>query len=698
MSWIDRLLARLRKILQPVTDVFGVLWLTGWCTVLFAVGAVFFLLNDQGLDLLRRLSEAGGWRGFASHGFFFLGVLAWGLSTWYCARLLLTRSFPLTEPEFFERTRGLRTWLPRAGGSLVAFIVAGGFLRAAPPQDAGPQVYAPVAFYVVLGLVLLATFWKRRVMFGAMLPERPDSVVASLPQGSWRVLLVAFALSWGLLVLLLVFPVGVATALGAPALLLFAAASWILFGSMVLAYWPLANKVPTLTLPLIVAGLVMSFWNDNHTIREAEAVAAPAPRQPAGEHFRGWLAPRLARASAERPYPVFVVAAAGGGMRAAYWTASVLGRIADESGGAWPDHLYAMSGVSGGSVGAALHAAQIADGRAAGYLEGARQSLANDLLSPVFAYLLFPDLVQRFAPVPFAFADRARALELAMESAAADARGAASARFARRFVELWPRDAPYRVPALLLNATVVETGQRGVVSNIRLQESAFPDVVDLLDESMRTQDMPLSTAAHLSARFTYVSPAGTLRTHRGDVWGHVVDGGYFENSGAATATDLMRQMRRVARQLRKQDARNLSLILILIRNDPAAPSVCGRGLDVPLPAAPHSWLSDLMSPVRALLSTRVARGRLAEENALDLVQSLHRSEGSVQSPRCEAGCVFEFSLTAGEFDPPLGWSLSAHGRRAMDQQLEQQRPKLECIRGLLTGTGCANVPRCPART
>jgi hypothetical protein len=254
------------------------------------------------------------------------------------------------------------------------------------------------------------------------------------------------------------------------------------------------------------------------------------------------------------------------------------------------------------------------------------------------------------------------------------------------------------VPALLLNATVVETGRRGVVSNIRLQESAFPDAVDLLDESMRTQDMPLSTAAHLSARFTYVSPAGTLRTHRGDVWGHVVDGGYFENSGAATATDLMRQMRRVARRLRKQDARNLSLILILIRNDPAAPSVCGRGLDVPLPAAPHSWLSDLMSPVRALLSTRVARGRLAEENALDLVQSLHRGEGSVQSPRCEAGCVFEFSLTAGEFDPPLGWSLSAHGRRAMDQQLEQQRPKLECIRGLLTGTGCANVPRCPART
>lgn len=707
-TWLDRLLEWLLVVIRPVANVLGVLWLAGWCTVLFVVGAVFFLVNDQGRDFLRRLTEANGWESVVSNVFFFLGVLAWGLSTWYCARLLYTRRFPLMDEKFFESTKGLRTWLPRAGASLVAFVVAGGFLRATPPEGSALLAYALCAGYAALGVVFLWAMWKRREMFGAKLERRADVVRESLPKASWRVLQVSFALSWGLLVLFLLFPVGIAGVIGAPAILLFAAASWILFGSMVLTYWPLANRYPTLTLPLVGAALLMSLWNDNHTIRSTEVAANPAPRQPAGEHFRGWLDARLAGAPAEQPYPVFVVAAAGGGIRAAYWTASVLGRIADESGDAWPDHLYALSGVSGGSMGVALHAAQIADLRASGteqrrasrrsFVEGVRHSLDNDILSPALSYFLFPDLVQRFAPIPFSFADRARAIELAMEAAVADPRGAASARFSRAFVELWPAGAPYATPALLLNGTVVETGQRGVVSNIRLGEDVFPDVVDLLHDAKRTQGMPLSTAVHLSARFTYISPAGTIRTPRGDVWGHVVDGGYFENSGAATATELMRQMRRVARRMQNEKEPRVALMLILIRNDPAAPSVCERDRDIESTWRPDNYLSDLLSPLRALLSTRVARGRLAEEGAVDLIRTSRSLEGSVQSEGCRYGCVFEFNLHVGQVDPPLGWSLSARSRQAMDEQLDAQRRKFECIEGLLTAKGCESVPRCEART
>lgn len=699
-TWIDRVLTRLLDVTRPLANVLRVLWLAGWCTVLFAVGAVFFLYIDQGVDILRRLAEAAGWHALISNLFFFLGVLAWGLSTWYCARLLFTRQFPLTDDKFFESTKRLRVWLPRYGGSLVAFIAAAGFLRVAPRDGSGLVAHSLSALYAALGVALFWVLWKRRVVFKSMLTHHAEDIETGLPPASWRVLQVSFALSFGLLGLLLVFPVGVASTIGAPAILLFAAASWILFGSMVLTYWPLANRYPTLTMPLILAALVMSLWNDNHTIRSAALTTQAAPRQPAGEHFRGWLEARLGTAPAERPYPVFVVAAAGGGIRAAYWTASVLGRIADETGDAWPAHLYAMSGVSGGSVGAALHAAQIADRRGPrrSFVEGVRNSLDDDILSPALSYLLFPDLVQRFVPIPFSFTDRARAIELAMESAIADTRGAASDRFARPFVELWGADTPYRGPALLLNATVVETGQRGVVSNLRLTEDAFADVVDLLHESKNTQGMPLSTAVHLSARFTYISPAGTVRTHRGDVWGHVVDGGYFENSGAATAVDLMRQMRRVARAVQREKAHRLALMLVLIRNDPAAPSVCNRNLDVVAPPRAHTYLSDLLSPVRALLSTRVARGRLAEESALDFVRGLHRGTDSVQSPQCANGCVFEFNLVSGEVDPPLGWALSARSMQAMDEQLERQSAKIACIKGLLTGEGCAEVPPCPART
>jgi len=706
--WIDRLLASLQEWIEPLLRPFRVLWIAGWCTVLFAVGAVFFLLNDQGLDFLRRLVEARGWSALLKNLFFFLGVLAWALSTWYCARLLLTRRFPLTDQMFFDRTKGLRTWVPRLGGGLVPLVVAGGFYRVADWDASGYIAYLLSILYVVLGIALFWVLWRRRVIFSAVSAGEADEVMESLPSTSYRVLLASFALSYGLLALFLVFPVELPSAVGAPAIVLFATASWILFGSMILSYWPLANGYPSLTIPLILAALVMSWWNDNHTIRSTGELGAAAPREAPQQHFRGWLEARIERAPADRPFPVFVVAAAGGGIRAAYWTASVLGRISDESGGAWPDHLYAMSGVSGGSVGAALHAVQIAEFRSAppahprrrpgAFVSGVRNTLGNDILSPVLAYLLFPDLVQRFVPIPFSFADRARAIELAMESAVADPQGANSGRFTRRFAELWPAGAArYDVPVLLLNATIVETGQRGIVSNLRISEDVFPDSVDLLDAILRTQDMPLSTAAHLSARFTYVSPAGTIRTTGGAVWGHVVDGGYFENSGSATAVELLQQMKEVADAVQKEKSRRVALMLVLIRNDPRAPSVCETGLDTPLPPGPHTYLNDLLSPVRALLSTRVARGRLAEETALNLIQGFHGGTADIQSPRCEGGCVFEFSLGGGAIEPPLGWSLSARGRGDMDDHLDRQRIQFDCIRGLLTGAGCPKEPRCPAR-
>jgi len=167
-----------------------------------------------------------------------------------------------------------------------------------------------ILLYIALGVAMFVVLWKRRVIFRSRLAGKPGEVVESLPRGSWRVLQVSFALSWGFLVLLLVFPVSVASTVGAPAILLFAVASWILFGSMVTTYWPLANGYPTLTLPLILAALMMSWWNDNHTIRTTEARIAAPPREAPEEHFRGWLEARLERAPAGPPYPVFVVAAA----------------------------------------------------------------------------------------------------------------------------------------------------------------------------------------------------------------------------------------------------------------------------------------------------------------------------------------------------------------------------------------------------
>ena len=703
---LGRLLGWLEAVLDPVMNPIRVLWLTGFCTAFFAVGVIFFLINDQGMDVLCRLVEARGWRGLLGNLFFFASVLAWALSTWYSGRLLLTRRFQYTDTNFFQATRTLRTWLPRIEGSVVPFVIAGGFWRVGSWGDAGTVPYILVAVYVALGISLFVFFWRRRAMFPAMMKgSAPDEVVDRLPPASLTTLWIAFALSWGLLILFLISPLSAPTLLGASAILLFAAASWILFGSMVITYWPMASGYPALTLPLIFVAIVAGFLNDNHTIRSTEVREPATAREIPETHFRNWLGTRLEGQATDRPYPLFVVASAGGGIRAAYWTTSVLGRIADANGEKWSDHLYAMSGVSGGSVGAALHAVQIAEqiqpspaqsNQREGllsFVERARVSLDNDLLSPAAAYMLFPDLVQRFVPFPVPFADRARAIELSMDAAAADPHGVNSNRFARRFVELWSDANRYRIPVLLLNTTVVETGQRAIISNLQI-DNTFIDTVDLLGADKQTGNMPLSTAAHLSARFTYVSPAGTIRTPEGKLWGHIVDGGYFENSGAASAAELMQKMQTVADAVGKEKSRKVSLMLILIRNDSDATDVCRIAQSAPRQPVASERLNELFSPVRALLNTREARGRLAEQDAVDFVRRLHGGTVSAQSSQCEAGCVFEFGLMPEAIEPPLGWSLSRASRDSMNRQLETHSEKFACIGQLLAGGRCEQPPSC----
>src|SRR5213078_1342962 len=88
---------------------------------------------------------------------------------------------------------------------------------------------------------------------------------------------------------------------------------------------------------------------------------------------------------------------------------------------------------------------------------------------------------------------------------------------------------------------------------------AMPGSVDLLREdrrvALKTGGLPLREAVLNSARFTYVSPAGTVygcykelvdgRCPQGEekIWERLVDGGYFENSGVSTLSDVMQAVK-----------------------------------------------------------------------------------------------------------------------------------------------------------
>ena len=131
--------------------------------------------------------------------------------------------------------------------------------------------------------------------------------------------------------------------------------------------------------------------------------------------------------------PVYVVAAQGGGIYAAYHVAAFLAAIQDRCP-TFSQHIFAISGVSGGSVGSAVCAGAVRTARPsqsndACVAEDATltpvlantvdQILQPDFLSTVLSRALFPDLLRQLLPFPVPPFDKARRLESSLEHSSA---------------------------------------------------------------------------------------------------------------------------------------------------------------------------------------------------------------------------------------------------------------------------------------
>jgi hypothetical protein len=329
------------------------------------------------------------------------------------------------------------------------------------------------------------------------------------------------------------------------------------------------SGIPIITICLIVAVLASVFeLNNNHHIRtwkRNEAFEKPDVVRA----FDAWYRSRKDRQFYEeqnRPYPVYIVAARGGGLYAAYHTAKFLARLQDQCP-SFAQHTFAISGVSGGSLGGAVFAALTKALKASNDLHVPCSALNkprssekrvdeffdSDFLSPLLAALLFPDFVQHFLPYPIPPFDRARALEASIEKTWAHVAPEDPDIFSDDVFTLWEPGGS--TPALVLNTTNVETGiNHAVMPFMRMDEARVP-LFDVLrpetgrkETSGRAEEpqtpgpryretMALSTAAVLSARFPWVLPAGSYDALS------FVDGGYYDNSGLSSAEDIIAILR-----------------------------------------------------------------------------------------------------------------------------------------------------------
>ena len=186
--------------------------------------------------------------------------------------------------------------------------------------------------------------------------------------------------------------------------------------------------------------------------------------------------------------------------------------------------------------------------------------------------------------------------------------------------------------------------------------------------------MRLSTAAHLSARFTYVSPAGRLKSGR-----RVVDGGYFENSGSATAWDILRVIEQ------HEGAPRVRPMVITISNDPSSDQygvIHPPAVQSPPEKAsggksktePGNFLSETLAPLDTLLHTREARGRYAQVQIKRETLMIGKEPKKAEAGDDLPPNYFYFGLTARKTPLPLGWMLSRGAAREMADQIGSQKP------------------------
>jgi hypothetical protein len=300
----------------------------------------------------------------------------------------------------------------------------------------------------------------------------------------------------------------------------------------------------------------------------------------------GDLTPNLAlqnwhKRHQEDTLPVVVVAASGGGIKAAVWTTVVLRSLQHALGPNFADHIVLISSVSGGSVGTLYYVdAYQTDGPPQQEdLDRVVAAAASPSLSSTAWGLVYPDVWRTVAAWPPGIWNRVRDRGWALEQAW------------KRYMlhpnatlDDWRLGVQQGVrPAVLFNATVVENGtvfaftpldERNASAKLAQFETTEMDAAAIQARRLPNQwrsvyfntlypkyTVEAATAARMSATFPYVSPIARPMNNGRPVSPdgyHLADGGYFDNHGVVSALEWLEAVRGNL----QQQGRNILLIQI----------------------------------------------------------------------------------------------------------------------------------------
>jgi len=408
----------------------------------------------------------------------------------------------------------------------------------------------------------------------------------------------------------------------------------------------------------LVAGLlgVLAFCTvlreRQHYVQYAESALGGIAVDALEARFDDWIQNRADRAPADRnkPYPVFIISAEGGGIYAAAAASLFLAKLQDDCP-AFAQHVFAISAVSGGAIGAtifqalsqSLPAATAADCRPRADTEGSltrkvASIMQEDHFSPVVGSIVPDFLGERMG--------RAEALEQSFEQWGRFSGDAAVKRLAKEagFIDHWSSSGA--APALVLNTTWAETGYRVAFAPFTFRSSTGNDgtLYSFADADMPGQNISLLDAAVVSARFPGILPPYSVKMTSGETgprrW-NFVDGGYSDLSGAATALAIFNALQPASCK------HNVDLKVILLASANPKPNFQTlNGTD----------FLDTMAPIDAVMKVRELLGNQAVTRASDYFTKPVPCENRQPASDWQ---LQQIKLQEQEYSLPLGWKISS---------------------------------------
>jgi hypothetical protein len=484
-------------------------------------------------------------------------------------------------------------------------------------------------------------------------------------------------------------------------LLLMTVLVWGLSG---LSFFLDAFRVP-LFVPILLWSSVVAFHlKADHFYRICQEVSTKSddcvtPSDPASI---------LARAT-QSDDRIILVAAAGGGIQAAAWTARVLTGLeemcAEKRPGIFARSLKLLSGVSGGSVGIMyfvtayqlegfLSKRSPENGKWRRLLQAVADVAKRSGLSEAIRGVAYTDFIRAIAPFCLAdiYCDRGEGLERAWVSNANELSASYSNTLLRATLRGWQKDvARGALPAVIFNSTIVETGERLAFSTApcgacRSKDglatcATFQDFSSLYEGA----DIAITTAVRLSSTFPFISPAArplpadSLPDGKPVADGpreasaigrftmnlHLADGGYYDNSGVAA---LVQWLHNGLRDLADRDLAKLPKEILVVRINafPAAEQVYVR--------EHRGAFFQFWAPLLAANTFRAATRACSADRELELLSERwsgevlgrhngkHRDGVRIQT----VDLTFSASRTYGRKRSPLSWHLRKEERAEIE--------------------------------